>query len=88
VIDSDKVWPLLLDELREQRARYERPTMAGQGALKWQGHGKIAAYCRVLALDDTNDVTYREPDKVLLEANHRLDVRERETRRRAEGIFE
>lgn len=73
MIESEQVWLLLLDELREQRERYGSPsTAASSGVLRWQGYGKIAAYCRVLALDVTNDVTFNEPDKVLMEANSRL----------------
>lgn len=86
MIHPDDVWPLLIDELREQQERYARPTSAGQGALKWQGHGKIAAYCRVLALDMTNHVTFNEPDKVLMEANTRLANMQREERRLEDSL--
>lgn len=70
MIDSEQVWPLLLDALRTQDGH--------PGARRWMARGKVHALCEVLALDLSNDVTYREPDKVLMEARARLAA---ETRR-------
>jgi hypothetical protein len=70
MIDPDHVWPLLLNALRDQDSL---PT----GGTYRRVHGKVHALCQVLALDPSNDVTYHEPDKVLLEARARLAVEAR-----------